>query len=699
MPDGSGAVSWGQGKRLQLTMQSESAECALACLVMISRFHGHDIDLASLRRRFSSSLKGVTLARVTEIAGCLGFECRPLKAELQYLPVAEMPCIAHWDMNHFVVISSASEKSVTVYDPARGRYTLSMAEASRHFTGILLEVQRSVEFEPIIERQRVSILQLTGSITGVRRSLIQVLGLALGIEAVALIAPLQIQLVIDQTLAAKDTSLLAILTASFLLLILIQSGLSLARGWLISWIGANISSQWVTNLFGHLLRLPLDFFGKRHLGDVITRFSSVYAIQSTLTGSFVAAAIDGLTGILALAMLSFYSLPMTACVLATLGVYAATRFVLFKRLWRANEEYVVFFARQQSELMESVRGIQAIKLANKQSERRARLANATVEASRRQLSIQRINVGFSVFNQSLFGTQRLVLISMGAYFAMSGEISAGMLVAFIAYSDQFANKFSALIDKVVEFKMLGLHSERISDIALTRPEGGATQIYSGEEPEPSIAIKSLGFRYSDSDPWVVRNLNLSIRAGESIAIVGASGCGKSTLAKLILGLLTPQEGVIEFGGVSTASIGPSRCRSMLGAVMQDDHLFSGSIAENIAFCDPDAQPEAIEAAGIAAAIHREIQLMPMGYETMVGDMGSVLSGGQRQRLLLARALYRNPRIIVLDEATSHLDTRNEALTNATIREMSITRIIIAHRKETISQADRVFDLSSMEFLS
>ncbi|OZB61342.1 MAG: ABC transporter [Lysobacterales bacterium 14-68-21] len=694
MADGGTMTSRGRRRSMSLVMQTEAAECALACLAMLASFHGHEVDLPSLRRRFSTSLKGIDLGRVIEIAGTIGLEARPLRAQLEYLPRAQLPCILHWDMNHFVVLNRATRKWLEIYDPARGRYRIALAEASKHFTGIVLELSPGDNFVPAQERRRVSLTALTGRVDGLARVLIQVFGLALAIEVLALLLPFQMQLILDQVLLSSDSNLLLVMSIGFLVVVGLSTALDLARAWIISWFGAALNAQWVINLFNHLLRLPLDYFEKRHMGDILSRFSSVQAIQNTITGSFVEALLDGLMGSLSVIILALYSIPLTLIVVLMLALYASLRWAMYSALWRVNEEQIVYAAKQQSELMESVRGIQAIKLANKQGERKARLANATLEAAKRTERMQRLVMAFGVFNRGLFGAQRIALIALGAYLTMRGRFSAGMLVAYLAYADQFATKMGGLVDKSVDFRMLRLHAERIGDIALTEPEPHAQGIYSGSDPQSSLVITNLAFRYAEGEPWVFRSLDLAIGDGESVAIVGPSGCGKSTLAKIILGLLTPQEGKVEIGGLTIAALGLTRYRAMFAAVMQDDQLFSGSIADNIAFFDPVAKLTDIEDAARAAAIHKEIAAMPMGYETLVGDMGSALSGGQKQRILLARALYRKPRIIVLDEATSHLDPKNESLANEAIRCLSITRIIIAHRQETIAQADRVIDLSS-----
>jgi ATP-binding cassette, subfamily B, bacterial CvaB/MchF/RaxB len=692
MADGSILPIWGDRRQLPLVMQTEAAECALACLSMIARYHGHETDLASLRRRFSTSLKGVDLARMIEIAHALGLEARPLRAELEYLPHAELPCILHWDLNHFVVLHRVTRKGAEIYDPARGRYCMPLVEASKHFTGVVLELIPGTDFTPIQERQRISLRALTGRVNGLTRVLIQVAGLALAIEVLALVMPFQMQWVVDQVLLSADTNLLVVMTSGFLILTALQMGLTIARAWVLSWLGATLNAQWVTNLFSHLLKLPMDFFEKRHMGDIVSRFSSVQSIQNTLTSSFVEATLDGVMGSLALGILCIYSLPLTGCVLAALALYALLRWLLYRTLWRINEEQLIYGARQQTELMESVRGVQAIKLANKQSERNARLANATLEAAKRNMSSQRITLAFGAINQGLFGIQRILLIAFGAYLAIQGKFSAGMMVAFVTYADQFSIKIGSLVDKIVDFRMLKLHAERIADIALTAPASNEGA-YTGSTPKCCIEVRDLGFRYSQDEPWVFRNLNLAFAVGESVAVTGVSGCGKSTLGKVILGLLEPEEGAVLIGGIDIRTLGMRRYRDLISAVTQDDQLFAGTMADNISFFDSTGNIEQIVVAATAAAIHDEISAMPMGYETHVGDMGSVLSGGQKQRILIARALYRSPKILLLDEATSHLDNKNCQAIDQKIASLSITRIIIAHREETIKSSDRSVFLS------
>lgn len=680
--------------RLEPVLQAEAAECGLACLVMIARYHGHEVDLNSLRRRYGSSLKGTSLAQLIATGRNLQFDTRALRVEMGYFPHLEVPCILHWDLNHFVVLERVDRRGIHILDPANGARVLSVEQVSKHFTGVALELTPSVNFEPIKEVEHIRLRMLTGRTQGLGKVFLQLILFSLAIETLSLLLPFQVQWVVDKVLVSSDQSLLLIICSAFAVIVLAQSGLMLLRGWVISWVGAALSAKWTTNLFSHLMRLPLDFFEKRHIGDIVSRFTSLNQIQQTLTGSFVQTLLDGVVGILALVVLMMYSVPLTCVVMASAGVYGILRIFMYKHLWQINEEQLIYGARQQSELMESVRGVQAIKLANRQAGRVTRLTNLTQETVLRSMRSQRIGLSFTAVNQGVFGIQRVAIITIGAQMVMNGSLTTGMLIAFLAFADQFTHKVGSVIDKSIDLGMLRLHMQRISDIALAHPELEDSGTSYEINAEPSISIQNLSFRYSDNEPWVLRNLNLSIKSGESVAITGASGCGKSTLAKIILGLLKPTEGRVEIDGINIERLGMARYREeVIAAVMQDDQLFGGSIADNIGFGDMNASMDNISEAAKIASIHDDIMAMPMGYESLVGDMGSSLSGGQKQRILFARAVYRKPLILLLDEATSHLDVEREEKINDAVRRIRATRIIIAHRKETIESADRVFDMS------
>jgi ATP-binding cassette, subfamily B, bacterial CvaB/MchF/RaxB len=494
-------------------------------------------------------------------------------------------------------------------------------------------------------------------------------------------------------MVSADHDLLSLLGLGFIGIAVFSALVTAARSWAVTWLGTTLNVQWASNLFGHLMQLPLDWFEKRHVGDVVSRFGSIQTIQRTLTTQFIGSLLDGLMSLVTLMVMAFYSIWLTVLVVGLFLAYGLIRWVFFNPLRRANEEQIVHAARQQSELLESIRGAMPIKLANKQGERLSRYANATVSTANRDIGIQRLGIAFTLSNQLMFGIGRVAMIWIAATLALKNEFSAGMLIAFIAYADQFTSRAAGLIDKWVDFSMLKLHAERVADIALTSPEKMADSAWTGPIPEASVELCNVSFRYAEGEPWILKDCNLHIEAGEAVAIVGPSGCGKSTLAKIVLGLLQPTEGEVRFGGVDIRKLGLDSYRQWIGAVMQDDQLFAGSIADNISFFDSDASPIKIAMAAQMAAIHDDIAAMPMGYESLVGDMGSSLSGGQKQRLILARSLYKEPKLLMLDEATSHLDVGREKLINEAINKLDITRIVIAHRPETVICANRIVALN------
>jgi ATP-binding cassette subfamily B protein RaxB len=679
---------WGT-PRVPLLLQTEAAECALACLAMVVAAHGHRTDLPTLRQRFSLSLKGATMADLVRMAGELRFNPRALRVDPEQLFQLALPCVLHWDLNHFVVLTEVKGASVTLHDPARGVVRMKLDELSRHFTGVALELTPAADFAPKVERQSVTLKQLIGPVRGLKRSLAQIVLLALALEAFVLTGPFLLQWVVDDVVVTNDRDLLLTLGIGFGLLVLLQVMAAGLRSWAVLHLSATLNLQWLGNVFAHLMRLPVAWFEKRHAGDVWSRFSAVQAIQKTLTTHFVEALLDGLLVVATLAMMLFYSATLTAIALSAVAAYGVLRWAFFRPLRQATEETLVHEAQQASHFLESLRAVQSIKLFNRQADRQARFMNRVVDAMNAGIATRKLELMFSVLHRLLFGAERVGVVWVGALLVMDQRFSVGMLFAFMAFKEQFAQRVSALIDKGVELRMLRLQGERLADIVLAAPEDAGLPRLAECAPEPRIEVRGASFRYADNEGDVLRGVSLAIEPGESLAIIGPSGGGKTTLLKLMLGIHAPQVGEVRIGGVPLAQLGLAQWRSMVGTVMQDDALISGSVIDNISFFDaaPDFQ-WVVECARMAA-VHDEIEAMPMGYHTLIGEQGGSLSGGQKQRLLLARALYKRPQVLLLDEATSALDVERERVVNANIRKLNLTRVIVAHRPETIASAARV----------
>ncbi|WP_211242018.1 peptidase domain-containing ABC transporter [Roseivivax halodurans] len=683
-------LQFGWGRRLPVTLQAEAAECGLACLSMIAGFHGQHSDPGALRRRHGFSLKGATLKDVIAVADRIGLASRPVRLEVDELRLLRLPCILHWDLSHFIVLKAVRRGGVTIHDPAEGVRRLSMADLSRHFSGVALELTPTGGFEPAAAPPRIRIRALLGRITGMRRSLAQLLLLAFALEIFALLAPLFLGLTVDQAIVSADRGLLLTLAIAFGLLLLLQTAIGVLRSWMLITLGASLKVQARTNLFSHLIALPATYFETRHVADVMSRFDSQDTILQTLTTDLVVAILDGLMCVVTLIVMFVLAPTLATVALVGAALYALLRWSFYMPLRQASAEAIIWAARRDSHFLETMRGVKTIKLFNGQQDRRAHWLNLLVETTNRQLITQRLNLVFRTANGLLLGFLGILVVYLAARMIFQNVFSVGLLIAFIAYKDLFVRRVSGLIDTFVELRMLSLHAERLADIALTAPEpAGDPRPAAARQTPIGIEVRDVSFRYGPNDPLVLDGLDFRIAPGESVAFAGPSGCGKTTLLKLIAGLLEPTSGTILVDGEPLARLDPQTWRARIGVVMQDDSLFAGSIADNIAFFASGADPARIEDCARHAAVHDDIAAMPMGYGTLIGDMGTVLSGGQKQRILLARALYRAPGLLLLDEATSHLDMAREREVNDSLKKLSPTRIVVAHRPETIMASERV----------
>ena len=677
-----------------LILQTEVAECGLACLAMVACQHGFRTDLSTLRARFPGSLRGTSFDTLDQCAAQLKMSSIAYTLSLDELRELKTPAILHWNLNHFVVLCEANHKGVVIHDPAQGARTLSYAEASRSFTGSALEFDKSTEFRLADERRKISLSGMIGKLDGWWQSLGLLFAMALGIEVLGLAAPKLNQYMVDEVLLTADTGLRDVIALALVLLVLTQSGLSMLRGWAILHVTTHLNVQWVGDVFSRLVKLPLAWFEKRQLGDVLSRFGAVGPIQDLLTTRAVSAVLDGLMALATLGMMLLYSRALTAVVLGTVLLYALVRLLSYRPLRNASLEGMSLAAREQTCLMETIRAIGPIKLFGKEADRRARWLAMKIDAVNRNVRTQHMNLWFTNINSAIAALSAAVVLWLGAGLVMEGEFTVGMLFALTSYSGVFSSRMSSLINVAIDYKMLSLNCERLADIVLEAAEPEVEHGPPVAQLLPRIELQRVSFRYGASEPWILQDINLVIEPGDSVAIAGGSGSGKTTLVKLILGSLTPTAGQIRYGGVPLEQLGLAAYRGMLAAVMQDDVLLAGSLKENICFNAERPDQARIEQCARLAQVHADIERMRMGYDTLIADMGSSLSGGQKQRVLLARALYKQPRVLILDEATSALDVALEQAVNGAIGALPMTRIIIAHRPETLASARRLIALQS-----
>ncbi|HEX9931280.1 MAG TPA: peptidase domain-containing ABC transporter [Allosphingosinicella sp.] len=681
-------------RRVKPIRQAEAAECGLAALAMIANFWGHDFDLGSLRRRFGVSSRGIGLRTLMETADALGLSPRPLKVRLDGLSAIQLPAILHWDMDHFVVLERVSKGKAYIVDPAQDGRWHDQESLSRHFTGVALELRPSRNFTPEAERRQLRLGQLWSGAVGLKRSIGQAAILSLVLQAHVLASPYLLQLAVDEALPALDVHLMTVLAVGFGLFALVNAVAALLRSFVLLSSGTALSFGIASNIARRLMRLPVDWFEKRSVGDILSRFQSVIPIQRLLTESAAAALIDGVLAILTFALMLAYSPLLTLIPLTSLALYAAFRWLTLPAERRAENERIAAAGREQSAMIETLRGIVTLRLAGRETIRHAVWQNRLSEALSAKFAYERIHVWQATVSTLLWTLEIVALTWLAVTMAIEGGFTVGMIFAFLAYRMQFAFATKSLIDKSTEFRMLGLHLDRLSDIALTAEDRGFEEPMAHPKPfRGEIELRGVTFAYGIHEPQVLNGIDLHIRPGEHVAITGPSGGGKTTLTKILLGLLDPTAGEVLIDGVPLARYGRRAYRENVAAVLQDDVLFAGTIADNVAGFEPVDQERLAEAMQ-AAAIADDVEAMPMRHLTLVGDMGSTLSGGQMQRILLARALYRRPRLLVMDEGTAHLDAEHETRVNQAIAAMGVTRIVVAHRRETLAAAERVVVLAA-----
>ncbi|HFN1103940.1 TPA: peptidase domain-containing ABC transporter [Klebsiella variicola subsp. variicola] len=706
-------VNWTGKKRLPVIRQTESAECGLACLTMIACWHGLLTDLPTLRERFSISTQGMTLQRLMECASGIRLSSRAVRLEPEDLKSLSLPCILHWNINHFVVLHKVQGGKLVIHDPDKGRVTLSLQDAGKHFTGVALELTPAGDFTVRDERKKIRLRQLTGETPGLRTAMLRIIIFALALEVLTLGSPLINQMVIDEVLVAADRSLLTVIIIALLLLSLTQMLLSLARQWASITLSVNFNMQWTARVFHHLVRLPLAWFDARSKGSINARFEAVDTIQQALTTQVLEGILDVLLVVTTLCMMLLYSPEMTLIALLAAIIYGVLRALWYPSLRQSAEDAWDAGARESGYFLETLNGILSLRINGVTAYREAAWLNLNVTRRNTQLRQSRLLMCYDIAHTLTGSVVSAVVLWKGAGEVLNGSFTVGMLVAYLSYQMRFSSSISSLTDKFFSWRMLDIYNDRLADIVLTPTEGHQQQpvqeynstsvippisrgTVAGDD-HPPLSLEHITFSHKGGHKPILRGASLTLYPGEVVAITGKSGCGKSTLVKLILGIHIPDEGTIRTFGILQTHPDYFQVRRRIGTVLQDDHLFSGSIADNIIFYSEDRNHERMTRCAQLALIDSDIMAMPMGYQTLIGETGGGLSGGQKQRILLARALYKKPGFLLLDEATSHLDVESEIQISQTLRLLGLPVLLIAHRPETIASADRVLYLADGDF--
>jgi ATP-binding cassette subfamily B protein RaxB len=712
-------LNFGSFKRLKLVMQNEANECGMACLTMIANYYGNGINLSQLRLDLNNDGQGVNLSTIIEQAARIGMSSRALKVPLEELAQLQTPAILHWNFSHFVVLTKVTARGIHIADPALGKRFVSMKEVDQGFTGVALELSPNQDFTQVKASTGLRLRDFAKNAVGLKRQLFLLLALSLLLQLFAIVSPFYMQTVVDEVLVKADEALLSALVFGFALVLVIDTATQFLRERLMLVFSMRFSMFLSSSVFAHLLSLPIPYFIRRHMGDIVSRFDSVQHVRELITSGIITALIDGIMALITLAVMLAYSVKLTIVVIAVVALYSVLRWLFFYPVRRLNKETLYADAEQQSYFMQSVRAIRSLKLSNSSASSHAKWLNKLTVAMNKRIDLAKWNIRFSTLNKLLFGIENLVVVYLAALLVLEQSMTVGMLFAFISYKSRFVDAMASLIEKWIEFKMLSVHLERVSDILLTEPElkdplnarqqlaithvaersSKHKTVSNNKNTNPHVVVEDLSFAYGDDLAPVFKHVSFSLVSGESMAIVGQSGCGKSTLFNCLLGLLNSNSGRILINGLPLSP--DNRGAHDIAAVLQDDQLLSGSVLENISQFDENINIEKAVTCAQIACIHQDIMNMTMQYQSTIGDMGDSLSGGQKQRLLIARALYREPKLLLLDEASSHLDAATEKQLNFNLQQLNITKIMIAHRSETIASAQHIIRLTAngVEYLN
>ncbi|MEW5801686.1 MAG: peptidase domain-containing ABC transporter [bacterium] len=685
-------------------MQHDQMTCGTTCLMMIARYYGKNFSSSRLRELAHVDLSGSSLANLASAAEQLGFSTRGMKLRYDTLIAVHLPCIVHWQGYHYVVVYRASEKNVRVADPALGLRIYTREKFLDNWNGITLSLEPTPEFEKQTE-DKTSFRNFIQFVRPYKLILLEILVASILMNLFGLATPIFTQNVIDKVLFHHNASMLNIMLTGMVLVLIFQFLVSVLRQYLIVHTSMKIDLRMLVAFYKHMLSLPLGYYKVRKVGDFISRFGENKKIRSFLTNTALTMVLDTILISVYLSLMFYYNVQMTGLALLFMPIFITITLIFTPMFKKLNVDSFAAQAESESHLIESVNGIDTVKAMNIEYPTRWKWEDKYIKS---------LNIDFKLFNTAIYfhslgdfvgALSSTIILWYGAQKVMQGTISVGELMAFMALMGSVITPVNRIITAWDTIQQTMVSVDLLNDVFTAKAEfSESMEEATGlviSEPRGEIAFENVYFRYGgENDAYILSNITLRIAPGQTAAIVGRSGSGKSTLVKLIARFYDVTEGKISIDGCDLKNIDLTSLRNMVGFILQDNFIFNASIRENISFGDPEeTMGKVIEAARLANA-HDFISGLGQGYETRVGDSGLQLSGGQKQRIAIARVLYRNPKIIIFDEATSSLDTESEQAIQKNMRVIlqGKTALIIAHRLSTVRNADIIFVIDNGEII-
>jgi ATP-binding cassette subfamily B protein len=674
-------------------LQMNPLECGAACLAMVLSYYGRKTSISEIHKSAGLGRDGLSALSIVKIARRYGLKVRTISLVGNNFRLIHLPAIVYWQFNHFIVVERWSSSFVDVVDPAIGRKRLTVQEFDAGFTGIVIMLEPGMDFDTRTPTPSISLRSYL--MQYIKKSpfvFLQILLVSLLLQIFGLAIPFTTKVIIDQIIPHRMITLYPLLGIGLLLILISQLVMMLIRSSLLIYLQARIDTSLTSTFFEHLIKLPLLFFQQRSSGDLLARVASNTTIRNLISNQLVSTIFDGSMVIIYLLILLSQSTIFSSIVLA-IGILQVLLLVgthsPIRRLARRELDAI---GQTQGYVTEMLTGIETLKATGAEKRAFQRWSNLFVKQLNISVRLNYMTSVINIFTMILNTFASLALLWVGTTEILNGTMQTGTMLALCVLAGEFLAPLTSLASSGQYLQVARSHIERLADVMEAESEQPRQQMQQPPHLTGQISLKQVSFQYDPNSPKVLKDINIAIDAGQKVAIVGRTGSGKSTLGKLLLGLCLPTEGEILYDGIPLHTLDLQAVRAQFGVVIQNPHIFSGSIRQNITINHPDIPLEQIIKATQAAALHDDILQMPMGYETLISEAGKALSGGQRQRLALASALAHEPAILLLDEATSSLDVITEHIIEQNLKNMKCTQIIIAHRLSTIRTADCILVL-------
>ncbi|MEH2261272.1 peptidase domain-containing ABC transporter [Nostoc sp.] len=683
-------------RRYPFFAQQSGSDCGAACLVMVSRYWGKNFSVNRLRDMANVDRNGSSLRGLSAAAENIGFTTRPVKASLDQLAKQKLPAIAHWEGKHYIVVYQITPKHVIVGDPAIGQRTLSHAEFKANWTGYTLLLQPTAMLKDTKETS-TPFWQFFELMKPHSLVILEVFVASVFIQIFGLVTPLFTQLILDRVVVQRSELTLTAVGLGLLIFSLFRVAMTGLRQYLLDHTANKLDLALIVGFIRHTLRLPLSYFESRYVGDIISRVQENRKIQRFLSGEALSILLDLLTVFIYLGLMFWYSWKMALLVLVIVPPFVLLALIATPFLQKISREIFNAVAQESSYLIEALSGVRTVKSTAVEQTVRWHWEELLSKEVKTNFSGQIISNRLQIFSNTIEAVVTTMLLWFGAYQVIHNQLTIGQLVAFNMLLANIITPFQRLIVLWNQLQEVVIAVERINDVLDAEPEEDFQHQVRQSLPsiQGNIRFDTVTFRYHpESDINILENLSFEVHSGQMVALVGRSGSGKTTISKLVLGLYPPTDGKVLIDGHDITSLSLRSLREQVGVVDQDTFLFGGTIRENISLAHPGATlAEIIEAARLAGA-DEFIKKLPMGYESQIGEGGGLLSGGQRQRIAIAKALLGNPKLLILDEATSHLDAESERIIQRNLNTIlqGRTTLVIAHRLSTVRNADLILVL-------